>query len=78
MKLRGKVLKKIMAIKSDIPLTIGTELILEEKIGEVILDEPFPFGLIKIKDIDLSQIKNYDFYANKSKIKLSVDIFYRV
>ncbi len=71
MKLRGKVLKKIMAIKSDIPLTIGTELILEEKkIGEVILDEPFPFVLIKIKDIDLSQIKNYDFYANKSKIKI--------
>lgn len=71
MKLRGKVLKKIMAIKSDIPLTIGTELILEEKkIGEVILDEPFPFGLIKIKDIDLSQIKNYEFYANKSKIKI--------
>tara|TARA_B100000700_G_C15024808_1_gene847610 strand:+ start:1731 stop:2606 length:876 start_codon:yes stop_codon:yes gene_type:complete len=71
MKLRGKVGKKIMALKSDIPLTIGSELIFnEKKIGEVVLDKPFSFGLIKIKEIDFNLIKNYEFSVNKSKVKI--------
>lgn len=71
MKLRGKVVKKLMALQSDNLLPIGSELIFKEKkIGEVILDEPFPFGLVKIKDIDTKEIKNYEFLVNNHKVKI--------
>jgi len=60
-----------MALKSDSLLPIGSELIFKErKIGEVILDEPFPFGLIKFKDIDIKEIKNYEFLVNNHKVKI--------
>ena len=71
MKLKNKVRKKLFAIKSNDKLKIGSDINFNSiKIGQIVIDEPYPFGLIKIVDPDLSEYKDKDLLINDSKSKI--------
>ena len=71
MKLKNKVRKKLFAIKSNDKLKIGSDINFNStKIGQILIDEPYPFGLIKIIDPDLSEYKDKDLLINDSKSKI--------
>ena len=68
MKLKNKVRKKLFAIKSNDKLKIGSDINFNStKIGQILIDEPYPFGLIKIVDPDFSEYKDKDLLINDSK-----------
>ena len=71
MKLKNKVRKKLFAIKSNDKLKIGSDINFNSiKIGQIVIDEPYPFGLIKIVDPDFSEYKDKDLLINDSKSKI--------
>ena len=71
MKLKNKVRKKLFAVKSKDKLKIGSDINFNNiKIGQILIDEPYPFGLIKIIDPDLSEYKDKDLLINDSKSKI--------
>ena len=71
MKLKNKVRKKLFAIKSSDKLKIGSDINFNSiKIGQIVIDEPYPFGLIKIVDPDFSEYKDKDLLINDSKSKI--------
>ena len=71
MKLKNKVRKKLFAIKSNNKLKIGSDINFNSiKIGQIVIDEPYPFGLIKIVDPDFSEYKDKDLLINDSKSKI--------
>ena len=71
MKLKNKVRKKLFAIKSNDKLKIGSDINFDSiKIGQIVIDEPYPFGLIKIVDPDFSEYKDKDLLINDSKSKI--------
>ena len=71
MKLKNKVRKKLFAIKSNDKLKIGSDINFNSiKIGQIVIDEPYPFGLIKIVDPDFSEYKDKDLLISDSKSKI--------
>ena len=71
MKLKNKIRKKLLPIKSDDKLDVGTSLIFNDKIiGKVLIGEDYPFALIKLYDPDFSEFKNKEIFAEKKKIKI--------
>jgi len=71
MKLKNKVRKKLFAIKSNDKLKIGSDINFNSiRIGQIVIDEPYPFGLIKIVDPDFSEYKDKDLLINDSKSKI--------
>ena len=71
MKLKNKLRKKLFAIKSNDKLKIGSDINFNSiKIGQIVIDKPYPFGLIKIVDPDFSEYKDKDLLINDSKSKI--------
>ena len=71
MKLKNKIRKKLFAVKSNEKLKIGSDINYNSiKIGQIVIDEPYPFGLIKIVDPDFSEYKDKDLLINDSKSKI--------
>ena len=71
MKLKNKIRKKLFAIKSNDKLKIGSDINFNSiKIGQIVIDEPYPFGLIKIVDPDFSEYKDKDLLISDSKSKI--------
>ena len=71
MKLKNKVRKKLFALKSNDKLKIGSDINFNSiKIGQIVIDEPYPFGLIKIVDPDFSEYKDKDLLINDCKSKI--------
>ena len=71
MKLKNKIRKKLFAIKSNDKLKIGSDINFNSiNIGQIVIDEPYPFGLIKIVDPDFSEYKDKDLLINDSKSKI--------
>ena len=71
MKLKGKVRKKLLPLISEEILNIGDDLLFNNnKIGKVLIDRPFPFGLIKIFDPDLKSLENAELVAGEKKCKI--------
>ena len=58
MKLKNKLRKKLVAIKTEAKLKIGSELKFKNQtIGKVLIDKPFPFALIDLYQSDENFIK---------------------
>ena len=70
MKLKKKKLRRrLLPISSNEKLNIGDEVIFNDtKIGKILIDQPYPFGLIKIIDPDLEEFKNKKLLANNKKV----------
>ena len=71
MKLKNKLRRKLFAVKSNEKLKVGSDINYNSvKIGQIVIDEPYPFGLIKIVDPDFSEYKDKNLLINDSKSKI--------
>ena len=71
MKLKNKLRRRLLPISSNEKLKIGDEVIYNDiKIGTILIDQPYPFGLIKVIDPDLEEFKNKKLLANNKECKI--------
>ena len=71
-KLRNKLRRRILPIQK-ISGQISENDIIKYKdsdIGKIMIDKPYPFGLIKVVDPDLKEFTNIELACGKSKIKI--------
>ena len=70
-KLKNKIRRKLMPLKSQEEVQIGDELTCENKtIGKVLIGGPYPFALINLFNPDFAKFKNKEILNNKKIIKL--------
>ena len=71
MKLKNKLRRKLMPIKTDQQLKLKDEIFFKDsKIGKVLIDKPYPFALIKMYDPDFQEFKDQDLTVNGKKCKI--------
>ena len=71
MKLKNKLRKKLVPLKSNKKIKIGSDVNYKNtKIGTVLISEPYPFALIKLYDPDFSEFKDKDLLINNSTSKI--------
>ena len=71
MKLKNKLRRRLLPILSSENLNIGDNLIFDKKkIGKILIDKPFPFGLIKMFDPGIEVFENKELLANNKKCKI--------
>ncbi len=71
MKLKNKIRKKLLPIRSNEILEIGTELFFNKVIiGKILITNPYPFALIKMYNPNFSDFKNKEVLAKNKKIEI--------
>ena len=71
MKLKNKLRKKLVPLKSDKKLNSGSDVNFNDiKIGTVLISEPYPFALIKLVKPDYSEFKDKDLLVDNNKSKI--------
>lgn len=71
MKLKNKLRRRLLPLSSSENLNIGDELIYNNmKIGKILIDQPYPFGLIKLLDPNLEEFENKQLLANNKQCKI--------
>ena len=71
MKLKNKLRRKLMPIKTDQQLKLEDEIFFKNsKIGKVLINKPYPFALIKMYDPDFQEFKDQDLEVNGKKCKI--------
>ena len=71
MKLKNKLRRRLMPISSSKKLNIGDEITFNDiKIGKILIDKPYPFGLIKVFEPNLEDFKDKVLLANNKECKI--------
>jgi len=71
MKLKNKLRRKLMPIKTDQQLKLEDEIFFKNsKIGKILINKPYPFALIKMYDPDFQEFKDQDLTVNGEKCKI--------
>jgi len=71
MKLKEKLRRRLLPISSSEKLKLGDEIFYNKtKIGKIIIEQPYPFGLIKISEHSLEELKNKQLLANTKQCKI--------
>jgi len=71
MKLKNKLRKKLMPIKTDAPIRIGSALSFDkELVGKVLINKPFPFALVNLYYNNNLNIFNNNFSIEGGKAKI--------
>ena len=71
MKLKNKIRKQLMPIKTEIEIKIGDEIKFNNSvIGKVLIDKPYPFALIKLFDPEFSVFKDKTLKINNDNAKI--------
>ena len=71
MKLKNKLRKRLLAIKTDGDVKVGEDLNFGKiKIGKVLIDKPHSFALVKLFDPNFSDFKNKELDCGKVKAKI--------
>ena len=71
MKLKNKLRRRLLPISSSEKLNIGDEITFNNiKIGKILIDQPFPFGLIKVFEPNLEDFKGKKLLANNKECKI--------
>jgi folate-binding protein YgfZ len=71
MKLKNKLRRRLLAIKTDEEINVGDDLNFGEiKIGKILINKPYPFALVKLYDPDFSDFKNKELDCGKVKAKI--------
>ena len=71
MKLKNKLRKKLFPLKSDKKLNIGSEVNYKDvKIGTILINDPYPFALIKLFDPDFSEFKDKELMVDNNTSKI--------
>ena len=71
MKLKNKLRRRLLAIKTDGSINVGSELLFNNvKIGKVLIGGSHPFALIKLFDPKFSEFKDKEILIDNKKIKI--------
>ena len=71
MKLKNKIRRQLMSIKTDKNVKIGDEIKYNDSvIGRILIDKPYPFALIKLFDPDFSVFKDKKLKINDSNAEI--------
>ncbi len=71
MKLKNKIRRKLMPIKTDKEIKVGDEIKYKDHVvGKVLIDKPYPFALIKLFDPEYSVFKNKKLQANETIVEI--------
>jgi folate-binding protein YgfZ len=71
MKLKNKLRRRLLAVKADSEIQIGDDLKFnEKKVGKILINNPYPFALIKLFDPDFSDFKDKELNCGKAKVKI--------
>ena len=71
MKLKNKLRRRLLPITSSKKLNIGDEITFNDiKIGKILIDQPYPFGLIKVFEPNLEDFKDKVLLANNKECKI--------
>ena len=71
MKLKNKIRRQLMSIKTEKDLKIGDEIKYNDSvIGRILIDKPYPFALIKLFDPDFSDFKDKELKIDDSYVEI--------
>ena len=71
MKLKNKLRRRLLPLKTDKEIKIGEDLNFGEiKIGKILINNPYPFALVKLFDPDFSNFKDKELYCGNAKVKI--------
>ena len=71
MKLKNKLRRRLLPISSSKRLNIGDEITFNDiKIGKILIDQPYPFGLLKVVDPNVEEFENKELSANNKKCRI--------
>ena len=71
MKLKEKLRRRLLPISSTEKLNLGEEIFYNKiKIGKILIEQPYPFGLIKVIDPNIEDFENKELLANNKKCKI--------
>jgi len=71
MKLKNRIRKQLMPIKSEIEIKIGDEIKFNNSvIGKILIDKPYPFALIKLFDPEFSAFKDQKLKVNNKFVEI--------
>ena len=71
MRLKNKLRRRLLPISSSEELNIGDEITFNNiKIGKILIDQPYPFGLIKVLEPNLEDFIDKKLLANNKECKI--------
>ena len=71
MKLKEKLRRRLLPISSTEKLNLGEEIFYNKiKIGKILIEQPYPFGLIKVIDPNIEDFENQELLANNKKCRI--------
>ena len=71
MKLKEKLRRRLLPISSTEKLNLGEEIFYKKiKIGKILIEQPYPFGLIKVIDPNIEDFENKELLANNKKCRI--------
>ena len=71
MKLKEKLRRRLLPISSTEKLNLGEEIFYNKtKIGKILIDQPYPFGLLKVVDPNVEEFENKELLANNKKCRI--------
>ena len=71
MKLKNKLRRRLLALKTNEKIKIGEDLNFDKiKIGKILIDNPYPFALVKLFDPDFSDFKDKELNCGNAKVKI--------
>ena len=71
MKLKKKLRRRLLPISSTEKLNLGEEIFYNKtKIGKILIDQPYPFGLLKVVDPNVEEFENKELLANNKKCRI--------
>ena len=71
MKLKEKLRRRLLPISSTEKLNLGEEIFYNKtKIGKILIEQPYPFGLVKVIDPNVEEFENKELLANNKKCRI--------
>ena len=71
MKLKEKLRRRLLPICSTEQLNLGEEIFYNKtKIGKILIEQPYPFGLVKVIDPNFEEFENKELLTNNKKCKI--------
>ena len=71
MKLKNKLRRRLLPIKVEGKINIGSEIMFNNnKIGKVLINDPYPFALIKMFDPDFSEFQKAELLIDNNKARI--------
>ena len=71
MKLKNKLRRRLLAIKTNKPIKVGSEILFNNtKVGKVLIGGSHPFALIKLFDPEFAEFKDKEILVDNKKVKI--------